>query len=251
MLALITATRNSMSTLPATLASVAPYRDRVKSIFVDGGSSDGTAEYLATYVAENANAELLHQVGSGLYQALNQGVLATYDDPAITHIGMLHSDDELMIEPFGRYLNLIESDPAALFYSGVEFHNSEHERVRVWDADGYSKFKLRTGWMPPHSTVVVSKRIYREHGLYDEQFGTAADYEWLVRILLNEGLKIRQFPERTMSMLVGGASSAGLRARLKANAMDGKAWVRHSRLGALAIRFLKPARKIGQFIFVR
>lgn len=96
MLALITATRNSMSTLPGSLASIENIRDQVKSIFVDGGSSDGTLEYLVTYVERTNNAALLVQEGVGLYPALNQGIQAAINDPEVTHIGMLHSDDKLI-----------------------------------------------------------------------------------------------------------------------------------------------------------
>jgi len=37
--------------------------------------------------------------------------------------------------------------------------------------------------MPPHTSLVVAKRIYRDFGVYNPAFGTAADYEWIVRVL--------------------------------------------------------------------
>ena len=104
MLALITATYNSMSTLPGTLASIENTRGQVKSVFVDGKSTDGTFEYLASYVDRTTNAVLLAQEVSGLYPALNQGVLAAINDPEVTHIGMLHSDDKLNSTAFAIYL---------------------------------------------------------------------------------------------------------------------------------------------------
>ena len=66
MLGLITATRNSMSTLPSALESVQGVHGRVKLFFVDGGSTDGTHEYLETYVGTAWNAVLLAQEGTGL-----------------------------------------------------------------------------------------------------------------------------------------------------------------------------------------
>lgn len=251
MLALITATRNSAATLPAALASIENIRDRVKSIFVDGGSTDGLLEYLHAYVERTPNAVLLAQEGEGLYQALNQGVQAALDDVDVTHIGMLHSDDKLISIVFERYLSLIENDPAMIFYSGIEFHNASGKRVRSWDSGKFSRFKLHTGWMPPHTSMIVAKTVYQKLGSYDPGFGTAADYEWIVRVLSEYGDSTRFFPERTLTMLVGGASSASVKARLRANAMDGKVWERKSRLQSLVIRLLKPMRKLGQFIFVR
>lgn len=250
MLALITATRNSKTTLPTALASIENIRDRVKSFFVDGNSSDGSLEYLRSYVEQTPNAVLLAQTGEGLYPALNQGIQAALDDPDVSHIGMLHSDDKLISTAFERYLSIIENDPAMIFYSGIEFHDASGKRVRGWDSGKFSRFKLHTGWMPPHTSMIVAKSVYQKLGSYDPEFGTAADYEWIVRVLSEHGESTRYFPERTLTMLVGGASSESLQARLRANAMDGKVWGHKSRLQSLLIRLLKPMRKLGQFIFV-
>ena len=101
--------------------------------------------------------------------------------------------------------------------------------------------------MPPHTSIVVAKSVYQEIGLYNPDFGTAADYEWVVRVFSRLGEKSRYFPERTLSMLVGGASSSSLKARLRANAMDGRVWAHRSRLQSMLVRVCKPIRKIGQF----
>jgi len=251
LLALITATRNSISTLADALASIENIRDRVKSIFVDGGSTDGVVEYLKSHIEGTGNAVLLAQKGTGLYQALNQGIQAALDDPEVTHIGMLHGDDKLIPLAFERYLSVIESDPALVFYSDIEFHDPSGMRVRNWDSGEFSRFKLNTGWMPPHTGMIVAKYVYQKLGLYNPDFGTASDYEWVVRVLSEFGENSRYFPERTVTMRVGGASSASLKARLRANAMDGKVWQGRSWLQSLAIRLLKPMRKLGQFILIK
>ena len=250
MLALITATHNSMSTLSAALASIEDIRHQVKSVFVDGQSTDGTFEYLASYVESTTNAVLLAQDGIGLYPALNQGIQAAINDPEVTHIGMLHSDDQLIPAAFAKQLAIIDSSQAVIFYSDIEFHNSSGKSVRKWNAGKFSRFKLNTGWMPPHTSMIVEKSVYQRLGLYNPSFGTAADYEWIVRVLMELGDETKYFPERTVTMLVGGASSASLAARIRANAMDAKVWAGHSWLRPLVIRLFKPLRKLGQFIFV-
>jgi glycosyltransferase len=108
-----------------------------------------------------------------------------------------------------------------------------------------------TGWMPPHTSVVASRKTYEKFGLYDARFGTAADYEWLVRVMMSVGKDASHFPEVTLSMRVGGMSNASWIGRLKANAHDARVWVQHSRLLASFIRIAKPARKIGQFLVSR
>jgi glycosyltransferase involved in cell wall biosynthesis len=247
MLALVTATKNSMRTIKDALESAAPFRPKIKHYLIDAASSDGTRDYLASFVTTTGNSVLLSQTGTGLYRALNQAVRAALTDPEVTHIGFLHSDDRLISTRFDEYLSYIDSSRCDFFYSDIEFHDKHDRCVRIWNAGRFSNFKLKTGWMPPHTSVVVGKRIYREFGVYNPAFGTAADYEWLVRVLSSGGARISYFPQRTLSMLVGGASGATLAARLRANAMDGKAWADRSLTVAWLIRVSKPLRKVLQF----
>lgn len=86
-----------------------------------------------------------------------------------------------------------------------------------------------------------------DFSVYNSAFGTAADYEWPVRVLSSDAARISYFPQRTLSMLVGGASGATLAVRLRANAMDGKAWANCSLTEAWLIRVSKPLRKVLQF----
>ena len=251
MLALVTATRNSIVTLPDCLASVGANSPGVKHFFVDGASTDGTVEFLHSFASDKCNTVYQAQDGIGLYEALNQGIRVAVEDPEITHVGLLHSDDRLVTENYASYLSEIENNSADVFFSDIQFHNAAGRVVRVWRSGHFSSFKLNTGWMPPHPSMIVKKDVYQELGLYNPAFGTAADYEWIVRVLLAKGDGVHYFPKRTLSMLVGGASSASLKARLRANAMDGSVWAHRSRGRAAMIRLLKPARKVGQFLFAK
>ena len=247
MLAIVTATRNSGETLSNTLRSVHGIEHKIRHIFVDGGSTDDTQNVLRAYARAHSSTLILKQNGRGLYQALNEGVQAAIDDPDVTHIGVLHSDDFVIASSFERYLSVIGTDPSQVFYSGIEFHDMSGRTIRVWESGEFSTFKLNTGWMPPHTSIIVAKEVYQNFGLYDPDFGTAADYEWIVRVFSKIGKNSRYYPERTLSMLVGGASSSSLKARLRANAMDGKVWAEKSKLQSALVRVCKPLRKIGQF----
>ncbi|NNL50487.1 MAG: glycosyltransferase [Woeseiaceae bacterium] len=247
MLALVTATLDSMSTLPSALKSVRGIQSRIKHVFVDGGSTDGTASYIRSHIKKDPNVVIVEQAGKGLYEALNQGIQVAIDDLRVTHIGLLHSDDRLIESAFERYLSVIETESSPVFYSGIEFHDNSGRCRRVWESGEYSKFKLNTGWMPPHTSMIVTKDVYCDVGMYNPQLGTAADYDWVVRVLTAQGENSRYFPERTLSMLVGGASNVSLKARLRANRMDGRVWADKSTLQALLVRICKPLRKIGQF----
>ena len=168
MLALITATKNSIGTIDDALASAGPFRDKIKHYLVDANSSDGTLEYLQSFTRTTNNAVLLTQTGTGLYPALNQGIGAALTDPGVSHIGFLHSDDRLISATFGEYVSLISRNQPDISYSDIEFHDHHHRRVRVWKSGHFSMLKLRTGWMPPHERN-CRERIYLECGLDHEQ----------------------------------------------------------------------------------
>src|SRR5882762_11100481 len=247
MLALVTASKNSMRTIRDALESAAPFRRKIKHYLIDAASSDGTREYLESFVTTTGKSILLSQTGTGLYPALNQAVTAALADSEVTHIGFLHSDDRFISTQFNEYISHINSSRCDFFYSDIVYHDKRDRLFRIWNAGRFSMFKLKTGWMPPHTSVVVAKRIYRDFGVYDPAFGGAADYEWIVRVLSSNRASVSYYSQRTLTMLVGGASGATLAARLRANAMDGKAWADRSVAQSSLIRVSKPMRKVLQF----
>ena len=247
MFALVTATWNSIDTIAESVDSIRQCKTPVRQIFVDGSSTDGTAEYLETLASESPLVSLHRQKGRGLYEALNEGIGAALEYSDTQYIGLLHSDDYVMPEAFDRYLASITGEQAQVYYSDIVFHDAYKNVVRRWSAGDFSKFKLNTGWMPPHTSMIVSREVYEKTGVYDPAFGTAADYDWIVRVMSDDPWRVVYFHETTVAMRTGGASNVNFGARLRANAMDGRVWSERSRLQAAMIRVMKPARKIGQF----
>ncbi|NBB77774.1 MAG: hypothetical protein GVY02_10385 [Bacteroidetes bacterium] len=104
--------------------------------------------------------------------------------------------------------------------------------------------------MPPHPTLFVKKEIYERYGGFKTELGTAADYELMLRFIHKHGIKLAYLQETIIHMRTGGESNASIINRLKANQNDRKAW----KVNGLKPRFytlwLKPLRKIGQFLRV-
>jgi hypothetical protein len=126
-------------------------------------------------------------------------------------------------------LSHIDSSRCDFFYSNIEYHDKHDRRFRVWNAGRFSMFKLKTGWMPPHTSVVVAKRIYRDFGVYNPAFGTAADYEWIVRVLSSNNASVSYYPQRTLT-----CSSAAPVVRRSLRALGPMPWM--GKLGQTARR---------------
>ena len=59
MLALVTATKNSIRTIREALESAASFRHKVKHDLIDAASSDGTRKYLESFLTTTGHSVLL------------------------------------------------------------------------------------------------------------------------------------------------------------------------------------------------
>lgn len=123
----------------------------------------------------------------------------------------------------------------------------EHRVRRHWVSGNYTLSSFRNGWMPPHPTVYVRRRVYERFGAYRLDMGTAADYEWMLRVFVKEGIKAAYLPRVSVKMLMGGISNESVFARLKANKNDRKAWEVNGLKPYPWFGMAKPLRKIGQY----
>lgn len=68
--------------------------------------------------------------------------------------------------------------------------------------------------MPPHPAVFVRKSAYDRVGNYKLGYRIAADFDFLVRLLLVDGAKYKLTNRHWVRMRTGGASTAGWRSNL-------------------------------------
>lgn len=76
---------NEMTTLPALLPQLEPFRDRLEILFADGGSSDGTPDYL------EENGWTVLKTEKGRANQMNQAALQSTGD----YLFFLHCDSEV------------------------------------------------------------------------------------------------------------------------------------------------------------
>jgi glycosyltransferase len=100
--------------------------------------------------------------------------------------------------------------------------------------------------MPPHPTLYLRRRVYERAGCFRTDFGSAADYEFMVRIMQLADLRLAYVPEVLVCMKVGGMSNRSLQARWLAHRMDCKAWRENKLSPAFLTLLLKPLRKLPQ-----
>ena len=81
--------------------------------------------------------------------------------------------------------------------------------VRTWKQGEGS---IRYGWMPGHPTMYIKKAVHDAYGLYKTDYKCSADYEFMIRILKDQKVRLSYIPETLIEMDYGGTSTGGFKA---------------------------------------
>ncbi len=244
-ISIITATYHSARTLVDTIHSVRRQTWQAKEhIIIDGGSTDGTMELVAANPHLN---KVISEPDRGIYDAMNKGIrLADGDVIGLLNADDFYADDRILEAVAGCF-----ADPEvdAVYGDLVYVHPEDTNRVvRRWKAGKYRPGQFRWGWMPPHPTFFVRRRIYEQFGMFNLEMATCGDYELMLRFIHRHGIRLAYVPRVLVKMRAGGASNVSLAARLRANHHDRLAWTVNGLKPFWFTLYLKPLRKIGQFL---
>jgi glycosyltransferase len=244
-ISIITATFNSAETVAETMQSVeAQDYPHIEHIVVDGHSQDETLQIIEQYPH---TATLISEKDEGIYDAMNKGILASKGDI----IGILNSDDFYADTKVISKVAKIFQDPSVMVcYADLQYVDALNSArvTRTWKSGKYETGSFHWGWMPPHPTFFVRKSVYEQVGLFNIRLRSAADYEMMLRILVKFRLRAAYIPEVIVKMRAGGMSNASVRNRIRANREDREAWRINGLKPYFFTLYLKPLRKITQFI---
>jgi glycosyltransferase involved in cell wall biosynthesis len=246
-ISLITVSYNAQKTLDRCIQSViAQNFANIEYIIIDGASTDGTLQIISKY-DQHVNI-FVSEPDAGIYDALNKGLaLATGDI-----IGALNADDYFADDNVISAIARVFADPAtAALYGDLDYVRLSGTIVRKWRSKAYRPGLFNFGWMPPHPTFYCRKAVFDRLGGYDLDYGTAADYELMVRFIHLHQIPLRLLPKTMVKMGVGGVSNKNVANRMQAWRADYKAMGANGvTVPALAI-LLKPLRKILQYVSKR
>jgi glycosyltransferase involved in cell wall biosynthesis len=242
---IITATFNSAATIADTMQSVGEQDyPLIEHIIVDGASNDNTLQIIKEFPH---HISVISEKDEGIYDAMNKGIRAAKGDI----IGILNSDDMYMgPDVISTIVDVFQDPTVQCCYADlqyVDFRNAKRV-TRVWKSGHYKSNSFYWGWMPPHPTFFVRKSAYEQLGLYNINMRSAADYEMMLRLLVNHQLKPAYIPRIIVKMRTGGMSNASVKNRLRANREDREAWRINGLKPYFFTLYLKPLRKITQFL---
>lgn len=245
-ISIITATYNSAATIRDTLESVRSQRyPDIEHIIVDGASKDDTLDIVKAFPHV---AKMISEKDKGIYDAMNKGIgMATGEVIGILNSDDVYTDERVLSDVAGAFADSL----VMTVYADLQYvHADDLQKVqRNWISGPFRRRNFYYGWMPPHPTFFVRRAVYDRVGTFNAGLRSAADYELMLRILVKHGFPTSYIPRVTVRMRAGGVSNASLPNRLRANKEDRMAWKLNGLRPYFFTLYLKPLRKIHQFIF--
>lgn len=211
----ITVCFNSSDTIGASLESVICQNyPNVEHIVIDGASTDGTLDAIRPYEVHLAN--LISEQDGGIYDAMNKGLEKATGDI----LCFLNADDQYVSNNvLSRVAKIfIDKKLDAVIADTVFFRPPRPTKiVRRYRSDYFKPERLAWGWMPAHPGLFLRRTVTDRVGYFKTDYQIAGDYEYIIRAFHGQNLNYKYLPEIVVKMQSGGASTAGLRAKIQLN----------------------------------
>lgn len=200
---IITTTYNDAENLAAIMEEILKqdYKN-IEYIVVDGKSTDNTLEVLKSYQPRfKGKLRYISEKDKGIYDALNKGIsMATgdlvgccFDKFADSHV-------------ISDMVSVVEREGTDGVHGDLYYMDGE-KIVRYWKQ---GQGDIRRGWMPGHPTLYLKKKVYNQYGLYKNDYRISADYEYMIRILKDNQVKLSYLNRVLIYMSHGGTSTNSL-----------------------------------------
>ena len=181
-LSVISIAYNNLKGLEKTLAVFNGHNflQDIEILIVDGGSKDGTKEFLET---QSLSKNWVSEPDKGIYNAMNKGLSMAKGD----YVWFLNSGD--YVEDFSlieKLLNVLKQEPDAVYGETMMVDvEGKHLGLRsVFTTrklpDNLNWTSFRLGMNVGHQSFVVKRSLAL---LYNEKYRYVADIDWMIRCL--------------------------------------------------------------------
>jgi glycosyltransferase involved in cell wall biosynthesis len=179
---IIVAVYNGSLTLSRCIKSINVQSYPNKELIVmDGGSSDGSVK-----IIENNSEQIAYwesKKDRGIYHAWNKAIFHAKGE----WICFLGSDDFFwkndVLDKMIPTLRIAEKKGIRLVYGRIALINKLDEIQNILGMPWEKTKSIFSHQMPPHPGLLHHANIFRDHGLFDESYRIAGDYELLLREL--------------------------------------------------------------------
>ena len=243
---IITVCFNQQKNISETIESILSQNyNNIEYILIDGSSSDGSLEIINDY---SSNIDyLISEPDNGIYNAINKGLLkVTGDIVGLLHAGDLFYDNNVISNVVSCFK---QGDSDLIYGHSVVYTEDRKKIIRKNVSPKYKDNLMKFGWFPSHQSIYLKSSVFDQCGFFNEDYKIAADYEFLLRVLIVHKLKAKRLDMFLLKFHLGGVSSKNIMSVVESNYECFIAWKNNN----LTIPFytlpLKIIKKIIQIIF--
>ena len=151
----------------------------LEHLIVDGGSDDGTLEFLQQYNNVCHNIRILSKSDSGIYEAMNRGIALARGKYVI----FLNSDDYYhSSDGLAFSVKALEESDCSFTFAPV-LPKGPHTRFTHYHHPQRRLHKLFVTSVIPHPSMMYRRTVLMEIGGYDQAYRLAADYDMTLRLV--------------------------------------------------------------------
>lgn len=172
LVSVVTAAFNARAGVQATVESVASQGFRsVEHIVIDGGSTDGTREYLESL---GDAVRWVSEPDGGIADALNKGIAMARGE----YVLVLQAEDTFLDnQSLGRAAREFAGNADILSFDvAIPAENG----MRIFRSKGFS-WRINFFMTVPHQGAFCRRQLFEKFGDFDRQLRIGMDYDWVIR----------------------------------------------------------------------
>ncbi len=201
LVSVITPCYNSSSTIEKTLECIEnqTYKN-IEYIIIDGGSTDDTLKIIENHKHKlPSNLTLVSEKDNGIYDAMNKGINLAQG----MLIGIVNSDDWYEKDTIEQVVKNYHGNQYEVVYGMQRNFLCEKEKaVFIFHHDFLPQ------QMITHPTCFVTADTYRDFGMFDTNYRSAADYDLMLRLYKSKRIAFTPVMRVLSNFRLGGMSGS-------------------------------------------
>lgn len=196
---IVTVCFNSEKTIRRCMESViAQTYKNIEYIVIDGKSTDNTMEIVKEIAELNKNKiKWISEPDDGIYFAMNKGIAMATGDV----IGLLNSDDTYETDAVEKIVNSMTDSKYQILH-GFERDYKDGQMRSIH----FVSHEVLPEEMINHVTCFVSSNIYKDFGMFDTQYISVADFDFMRRMKSNPQVEFVMVNSIITNFYYGGMS---------------------------------------------
>ena len=208
-ISIITINYNDLDGLQKTMSSVLEQTySKIEYIVIDGGSTDGSADYIAS--KKEALSYWVSEPDKGIYNAMNKGI----DKATGKYLLFLNSGDWLFnANVLGRIACELNNDIDIIYGNLLKVYNKD--KIVQDTGPKSNNLTLNTFYTGTinHPSSLIRKELFDKYGLYDENLKIVSDWKFFLIAIGINNAKVRYLNSNISYFDMSGLSNLNVTER--------------------------------------